>query len=169
REVLGEACRRLGPRFWRSTLECRSRGHRVEWRNRQIESSGDEAREASETDEGLRHASWHADCPGRRQPSGTTTDTRRPTMKKSLSQREVEIYRQRLLRMRLATAAAVQSVEERSLQSTQGTRSEIGDGAAEETVMDLELEGLAIQRELDRSTERALDRVEEGLYGVCAT
>jgi|RhiMethySRZTD1v2_1073278.scaffolds.fasta_scaffold1081517_1 DnaK suppressor protein len=90
-------------------------------------------------------------------------------MKKSLSQREVEIYRQRLLRMRLATAAAVQSVEERSLQSTQGTRSEIGDGAAEETVMDLELEGLAIQRELDRSTERALDRVEEGLYGVCAT
>ena len=90
-------------------------------------------------------------------------------MKKSLSQREVEIYRQRLLRIRLATAAAVQSVEERSLHSTQGGRSELGDGAAEESVMDLEIEGLAIQRELDRSTEMALDRVEEGLYGVCST
>lgn len=41
-------------------------------------------------------------------------------MKKSLTQREVEIYRQRPLRIRLATAAAVQSVEERSLRSTQG-------------------------------------------------
>ena len=90
-------------------------------------------------------------------------------MKKSLTQREVEIYRQRLLRIRLATAAAVQSVEERSLRSTQGGLSEIGDGAAEETVMDLEIEGLSIQHELDRFTERALDRVQEGLYGICAT
>jgi len=90
-------------------------------------------------------------------------------MKKSLTQREVEIYRQRLLRIRLATAAAVESVEERSLRSTAGARSEIGDGAGEEMVMDLELEGLAIQNELDRFTERALDRVQEGLYGICVT
>ncbi len=90
-------------------------------------------------------------------------------MKKSLSQREVEIYRQRLLRIRLATAAAVQSVESRSLQSTQGGLSEIVDGAAEEAVMDLEIEGLAIQHQLDRFTEQALGRVEEGLYGICTT
>lgn len=90
-------------------------------------------------------------------------------MKKSLSQREVEIYRQRLLRMRLATAAAVQSVEERSLHATPGGLSEIADCAAEETVIDLEIEGLAIHHELDRFTERALDRLQEGLYGTCAT
>ena len=90
-------------------------------------------------------------------------------MKKSLSQREVEIYRQRLLRIRLATAAAVQSAEEHSLHSTQGGRSDIGDGAAEETVMDLGIEGLAIQHELDWFAERALDRVKEGVYGTCST
>jgi DnaK suppressor protein len=90
-------------------------------------------------------------------------------MKKSLSQHEVENYRQRLLSIRSATAAAVRRVEEQSLRPQDDARTEVGDGATEETVMNLEIEGLAIQHELDRFTEEALERVREGLYGVCAT
>ena len=90
-------------------------------------------------------------------------------MKKSLSQLEVENYRQQLLSIRSATAAAVERVQEQSLQPRDDARTEMGDGATEQAVMNLEIEGLAIQRELDRSTEQALERVQEGLYGVCAT
>jgi DnaK suppressor protein len=90
-------------------------------------------------------------------------------MKKSLSQHEVEMYKQRLLHIRSATAAAVRWTEEHSLQALDNARTEVVDGATEETVMNLEIEGLAIQHALDRSTEEALERVQEGLYGVCAT
>ena len=90
-------------------------------------------------------------------------------MKKSLSPQEVQIYKQRLLDMRSAVANRVKRVEESSLQPLVEAATELGDGATEETGLNLELEGLAIQHELGESAQDALDRMNAGLYGVCAT
>jgi len=90
-------------------------------------------------------------------------------MKKALSQQEVQTYKQRLLEMRSAVADSVKRVEEGTLQSLGETSSEIGDGANEEAVLSLELDGLAIQNELGQSAQEALERVRAGVYGDCAT
>jgi len=90
-------------------------------------------------------------------------------MKKSLSAQEVQIYKQRLLAIRSAIAHTVERMEASSLQPLAEAAIEIGDGATEESGLNLELDGLAIQYELGQSALNALDRVEEGLYGLCAT
>jgi DnaK suppressor protein len=90
-------------------------------------------------------------------------------MKKSLSPQEVQIYKQRLLDMRSAVAETVERVEEHALKPWAEAAIEIGDGATEETGLNLELDGLAVQHELGQSAQDALDRMKAGLYGVCAT
>ena len=88
-------------------------------------------------------------------------------MKKSLSPQEVQMYKQRLLAIRSAVAHTVERMEASSLQPLAEAAIEIGDGATEESGLNLELDGLAIQYELGQSALNALDRVEEGLYGLC--